>query len=320
MPAYVNSISGPLSGEDLGDTLTHEHTVFGFAGAEFDYRLESRTEEESISFLAPYLREAHDHGVRTIVDAAPADLGRNVRVDIELAKRTGLNIIMATGLYSALPLPHYANPHRPIDAEGLASNFAREINEGIGETGIRAGVIKVATTLAVMTPYAETALRAAGMAQAATGVAIITHTEEGTLGPEQLDAFECEGADLSRVVIGHNDTADLRYLLSILERGAVLGFDRMGYEELIPDRVRVATIVALVQLGFASQIVLSHDCNLGRLLPRGYELAPRAVPASYSHIHRVIVPMLIASGVEEPAVRQMLVGTPARVLAGHGAG
>jgi phosphotriesterase-related protein len=307
-PGLIHSVSGPLRAEQLGRTLMHEHTTILWPGAEHDYRRPPPVTQ--VDTLVARLETAKAAGISTIVDAAPGDLGRNPVIAAEAAARAGMNIICVTGQYSYYRMPWYDSPavarSNPTDADALAANFVREIEHGIGDTGIRAGLIKVATDAGELDAYEERALRAAARAHLATGAAIITHTQDGTLGPEQVAIFAEEGADLSRVVIGHNDTGDLAYLLGMLDSGVTLGYDRMGYEMFLPERVRMAALTTLLRLGYERQIVLSHDVVGGN-------------PSSHvemSYVCEVVVPRLLADGVSERAIDTMLIENPRRILCG----
>ena len=67
----------------------------------------------------------------------------------------------------------------------LYEGFMQEITKGIGLSAVKPGVIKVATGLNGISPVEEALLRAAARAGKETGLPIITHTEAGTMGPEQ---------------------------------------------------------------------------------------------------------------------------------------
>jgi phosphotriesterase-related protein len=312
MTPDVNTVLGPRPVGALGRVLMHEHTVIRWPGAEADYRplpLTAASDPAAeYAAVVAQLRRAKAAGISTIVDAAPADLGRNVDVDRRAAAETGVNILVVTGQYSCYRMPWYdptAMRWIATTADDLASNFVREIEQGIGDTGIRAGLIKVATPEGVVDAYSERALRAAARAHLQTGAPIITHTENGTLGREQVEIFASEGADLSRVVIGHNDTGDLAYLLDILDSGANLGYDRFGYENFLPERIRFGALLALLQLGFEKQIVLSHD-----LIPAV------ATRVDLAYVPDTIVPRLLDAGVPESAIDVMLVRNPRRIISG----
>ena len=159
-------------------------------------------------------------------------------------------------------------------------------------------------------------LRAAARAHKATGAPITTHTDEGTMGREQLDILADEGVDLQRVIIGHScGSADLRYHVDMLDRGCYLGFDRFGLEILQPDRLRLAALIGLLGIGFERQIVLSHDtvwCWRGRPLPVPVEtLAPNWDP---THVFQHIVPALREAGVRAGEDRRDADRQPAPLL------
>jgi phosphotriesterase-related protein len=308
----VSTVLGPLGADSLGRVLMHEHTTIRWAGAENDYRPLPLTgaadPEVELATVVAQLRKAKDAGISTIVDAAPADLGRNAEFDRRAATEADINIVAVTGQYSFYRMPWYdrrVNAYWQTQADDLAWNFVREIEEGIGDTGIKAGLLKVATDIEV-DDYSERALRAVARAHVQTGVGIITHTEAGTRGPEQCAIFAEEGADLSRVVIGHNDTGDLTYLLQILDTGAVLGYDRFGYEMYLPERIRFEALAALLRLGYEDQLVASHD------LVTAY--SPPQVDLDY--VPNVIAPKLLEAGISEAAIEKLFVTNPKRILAG----
>lgn len=135
--------------------------------------------------------------------------------------------------------------------------FTNEIEEGIGDTGVKAGVIKVATGFGTITDYEKMVLQAATRAQKRTDVPIISHTEAGTMGPEQVDILVAEGANPKQIAIGHaGGSADLKCHVSILDKGVNLAFDRLGLDAELwkagPDKFRKGCIVALISMGYTS--------------------------------------------------------------------
>jgi len=318
----VQTVTGACSPADLGRTLMHEHLLVGWPGWEA-YAAEDRGQRrERLARCVDQMEELHGLGVRTLLDPCPIDLGRDVELMAEVAERSGVRIVCATGLYKEdLGAPAYFK-FRTQFGDALAEMtdvFVRELTEGVGETGIRAGVIKVATGAHRITPYEELVLRAAARAHRATGAPITTHTDEGTMGVEQLDILTGEGVAPAAIVVGHScGSSNLDYHLTMLDRGAYLGFDRFGLELLHPDRARQAALIGLLGVGFERQIVLSHDtvwCWRGR--------AP-AVPASVladwqpTHLFRKVIPRLHEAGVSQGKVDTMLVDNPRRYFAGSG--
>ena len=137
------------------------------------------------------------------------------------------------------------------------------------------------------------------------------------MGPEQLDILASEGVDPRAVVVGHScGASDVHYHLTMLDRGATLGFDRFGLEILHPDRERLAVLIGLLGLGFERQLVLSHDtvwCWRGRAPALPPALAERWKP---TYVFETIVPQLRAAGVSQEKIRTMLVENPRRYFAG----
>src|SRR5580698_5403999 len=127
---------------------------------------------------------------------------------------------------------HFQGPGTIIGgSEPMVDMFVREITEGIGDTGVRAGILKCASDRPGITPGVERVLRAVAQAHRATGTPITTHTPTPPepWGLHQQRIFKEEGVDLSRVVIGHSGgTTNLAYHEEILANGSYLGFDHFG--------------------------------------------------------------------------------------------
>jgi phosphotriesterase-related protein len=313
----VQTVLGPVPLEQLGVTLMHEHLVIGWPGWVFD-PLVRFDRQRVINSLIERLHELKALGVSTFVDPCPIELGRNPELAALVAEATGMNIICATGLYTnRLGIPVYFR-QRTVDE--IAEIFTRELSNGIGSSGIRAGLIKCATGLNEITRHEEKCLRAAGRAHRATGAPIMTHTESATMGSEQLDILASEGVDFGRVIVGHScGTANLEYHLGLLDRGVFLGFDRFGLETVFPDRLRIAALAGLLSIGYARQVVLSHDyvgCFLGRSTFQTPESQRGLAKWSYTHLFKEILPKLRTIGVSEAQIQTMLVENPRRFFGG----
>ncbi|HEX2173449.1 MAG TPA: phosphotriesterase-related protein [Dehalococcoidia bacterium] len=310
----VNTVTGPIPVEELGRTLMHEHVLIAWPGWELDsaYRFDR---EAALQRAIEALSEIKSLGVDSLVDPCPMELGRDPEFLAEVSAGSGVRIICATGLYyERLGIPTYFK-QRTIDE--IAEIYVREITEGIGGTGIRAGIIKCATGLNRIGKHEEKALRAAARASKATGVPVTTHTEGGTMGPEQLDVFASEGLDLGQVVIGHScGSPNLEYHLKMLDRGATIGFDRIGLEMLLPDKIRLAALVGLIGAGYADQIVLSQDhvaCHAGRPLAREDVLETMGKP-SFAYLIKDFLPRVEATGVARSTIDSMMIGNPRRLF------
>lgn len=317
----INTVTGTCAAEQLGVTLMHEHLLIGWPGWESDTAAPAWNRGEAKRMCVDRMQELKALGVSALVDPCPIDLGRDVEFAAEVSQASGVQIVCATGLYKeesgAAPYYKFRGAFADTVAE-MTETFVREVSDGIGDTGIRAGLIKVATGPHQVTDYEKMVITAAARAHKATGAPITTHTDEGTMGREQLAILTAEGVDPRRVVVGHScGSADLRYHVDMLDTGATLGFDRFGLELLHPDRLRLAALIGLLGIGFERQIVLSHDtvwCWRGRAMPIPVEtLAPHWDPR---HVLLHIVPALRDAGVAQAKIDAMLIDNPRRYFAG----
>jgi phosphotriesterase-related protein len=307
--------------DQLGPTLMHEHTVIGYTGWDLDAGQMNFDIRELAKIVAVKLSEVTNYGVRTMVDATPDDLGRNVELDRIISNETGINIICSTGKYmdAGAMSSRIASKSVSVDmADRLYDTFMREITVGIHGSGIRAGIIKVATSKSRIFPYEEIVLRTAARVQKETGVPIISHTQEGTMGPEQASLLLAAGADPRKVVIGHMcGNSDIDYQAAVLNQGVSVNFDRWGLDILYPDKLRQETLLEILKLGFANRVVLSHD-HIAHWLIEQPDVPDFAKPLianwSYTHIFRNIIPELKQAGVSDGTITQLLVENPRKIF------
>ncbi len=262
----INTVTGPISPDKLGRTLIHEHFCFAYPGWFADITMAPFDPEAALQTNILAIEAAKAVGIQTIVDPTPNDTGgRDPMLYKELSKRTGINIICTTGLYTEKEgSPAYWQTRVVWGTDiskMIADMMIKEITDGIGLTGVKAGAIKVGSS-PIMTTYEEAVHSAAVIAQNATGVPIITHTEGPTGGPEQAAFLVKQGADPRKILIGHvNNSRDINYHRAILGCGTRIGFDRLGLGALlqVPDSESVSNIARLCGEGFLSNILLSHD-------------------------------------------------------------
>jgi phosphotriesterase-related protein len=324
----VMGVTGKLEGQDLGRTLVHEHILISYPGEELDPSYNpDRTEIKAIAI--DRLQELKSKGVSTIVDPCPIELGRDPELYAEVSQRSGVNVVFATGFYfEAQGVPLY---WRVRDAEEIAEFYLKELTDGVGKTGLRPGVIKAATGLEV-TPVEEKVLTGAAMASREAGCAIITHTENSRHGDRQQEIFAKGGADLSRVLIGHQDEqTSVNPIIALAERGTFVGMDRIGLEALAPDARRADHVAAVLKAGHLNRMCLSQDCVCALTSPRypfNVNLPPemkkvnplkswvaRQKPLSY--VVTTFAPMLQKRGVSDSEIETMLRDNPRRLLTGE---
>jgi phosphotriesterase-related protein len=318
----IETVTGPINADQLGITLIHEHFIFGYPGWYGDLTLGPFDREACLKAGIGMAEKIQACGVKTAVDATPNESGRDPELLKEISERTGLHIICATGYYyergSATPYFKARRALGKVENE-IYEMFKQENTVGIGKTGIKAGVIKLASSRDTITSYEQWFFRAAAKASKELGTPIITHTQEGRQGPEQAALLLGEGASPKRIMIGHMcGNTDMDYLLRTLEQGVFIGFDRFGIEGIVgtpTDKRRIACLIGLVGLGYADRIMISHDYVnywLGR--PGMSELASDMQP---THLFEDVLPVLRKAGITDAQVATMMVENPRRFLTGE---
>jgi phosphotriesterase-related protein len=316
--ATVPTSAGDIDVEDLGVVLMHEHVFIrteplqwgwpGFGGWD---------EEAEVAAARERLGRLKQAGVDTILDMTVPGLGRDLELVLRTVDGTGLKVMFATGYYTYdnLPFPfHYRGPGKLLDNDDhvLESLFERDVTAGIGDTGIRAAVLKVATDEQGVTPDVERLARAVASVSARTGTVICTHAHAPSRrGLEQQRIFAEQGIDLGRVMIGHsNETTDLGYLTQLIDNGSYLGWDRCGLSIAVPLGLQLDTLAELCKRGYAARLMLSHDKASFMDWFANAELDAVLPDWQYTYIHSGVLPGLRDRGVPDDQIEQILVRNP----------
>jgi phosphotriesterase-related protein len=308
----VNTVLGPIPGDKLGFTLGHEHVMISAGGIKENFPF-LFDDEATLGRIVGELKEARAGGVETIIDLTTVDLGRDIELFAEAAKKSEMQIIATTGIWLNIPLIF-----RDRDADFFAKIYIHEIEHGITGTGIKPGVIKASSDAEGVTPEGEAALRGAARAHRATGLPISTHQwAPDRIGARQVEVLLEEGVAPDRICIGHSaDTTDVEYLLGLLESGVFLSMDRYpGRDERPSWETRNATVKALIDHGYAGRIMLGHDYAPGPVFA-GEEPVVED-PTRYLFISTTAIPALREQGVGEEDIRAMTVDAPRHFLCGE---
>jgi len=184
--------------------------------------------------------------------------GRDVSFSRRVSEETGLQVVPCTGIYTYDYLPMFFVTR---DADAMADLFVHDIEQSIQGTGIKAAFLKCAADEPGVTENIDKVHRAVARASVRTGAPIMAHSRPASeTGPRQIEIFEEEGVDLSKVQLAHTgDTDDLDYIERVLEKGVYIGMDRYGLELFLPVERRNATVTALLERGYADRMLLSQD-------------------------------------------------------------
>jgi phosphotriesterase-related protein len=310
----VQTATGAIPHDQLGVTLSHEHLFLASPGMRGAYPWLTDPETE-IAHAVAQLEEAKAAGVRSIIEVSTPDLGRAPTMMQEASRRSGVHVVVASGIWLDIPR---ALQRAPID--DIAALFVHEIEDGLAEAECRAGVIKVANgdPPGIGDPQ-ERILRAAARAASRTGVPVTTHTGPYTIGREQMRIFAEEGLPPHLVAIGHSFTDDLEYLREVLSAGHFLSVDHFGMGRDLEARV-IEAVARLCADGHASRVMLGHDhaaeSALSGYTPwwEGHPAHPS--PSGYTYVFREVLPQLRKLGVPDTDIDAMLIAAPAAFLSG----
>jgi phosphotriesterase-related protein len=308
----VETTAGPVDVDELGLTLIHEH----FRGTDeagrfqFPHLYDEQRDWEMAMADANAVRS---HGVVTVVEPSAMFLHRDAAFSKRVAEESGLNVVLATGIYTYDHLPQFLLTR---DEDAVAEIFVHEIENGIQGTGIKPAFIKCAADEPGITPNVEKVHRAAARAAKQTGLPIMAHSRPASgTGPEQMKVFIDEGVDPSTVQIAHTgDTDDLDYIERLLETGCWIGMDRYGLDLFLPTEQRNKTVLALLERGYAERMFLSQDyCSTLDWFPFEMQdyLKQNEVPDwSMTFLFEKVIPDLKQGGMTDEQLEQMMVANP----------
>lgn len=302
----IETVRGPVPADQFGLALAHEHIMCDFAGAALTSR--QRWEVDAVvRTMRPHLQQVVDRGVRGFVDCTPAGIGRDPRVLRALAEATGLHIVTNTGYYGAGGGKYVPEHARTDTVEQLAARWVAECEQGIEDTGILPGFIKIGVNGASGQPPTLSAMdaklvEAAAIAAVRTGRSVTCHTGGAEAGLAAARLFIARGGAPARFVVAHADGHGAEAQRQVAELGAWVSFDAAGQR---PAAAHAAAIAALLPR-HADRVLLSGDAGwywVGE--PGGGQVR------GYTAVTDVLLPALRAAGVAPTTIEQLTVRNPA---------
>ena len=307
--AVIRTILKDISPQELasGPTLFHEHLSLRLAGLEEHFT-------DDVALMIEEVKAAANEGVRCIVDAGHADMGRNMDALQRISTESRMAIVASGGYYMQRTYPPEIATNTPDEIADRLVREARTQRWGaLGEIGQETGQL---------TDDEKKVFQAVAKVQARTGLPIFTHNAYfgsiPTKNPpvpkdaafRQLDVLESAGAKPEHVAIGHVcclDDAKAEVPRQLARRGAFVGFDRVTIP-IVPDTQKAATVMAMVEGGYADKVLISSDFYSARSLKKnGGAGVGQAVTA--------LKPMLLKAGMTEEMLHGILVDNPRRFLA-----
>jgi len=342
----VQTVLGVIDADSLGITLPHEHlltdlSIYFSEPAEASQRklAYEPIKLENLSWIYTHktqsledlkmndeqliIKEAllyKNEGGSTIVELSNNGLSRDPRGLARISRATGLNVIMGAGYYiGASHPPELATK----TTEEIAEEIVNDITAGVGDTGIRAGIIGEIGCTVPLLETEKKVLRASAIAQQRTGTAINIHpSSKGDLVLEIINILDKAGADLNRTTISH--VSHFGFSRTTLHRladaGCYIEIDNFGrpavpfppfvfgrHIDTPSDTQRIDTILQLINDGYLNHILISHDiCFKTDLVTYGGN--------GYAHILRNVIPWMKAKGISDEQIHTIMVENPKRVL------
>jgi predicted metal-dependent phosphotriesterase family hydrolase len=308
----IMTVRGPISPAQLGVTLSHEHCVVDFLGAE-NGRIRHDSEEATDAIL-PHLKRLRDLGCESIIECTPAYIGRDVRLLKSLSEASRLNIVTNTGYYGAAG-NKFIPKHALVETvDQLAARWLKEWQFGIDGTNIRPGFIKLGTEKGRLSDLHSKHVRAAARVHLQTGLTIAIHNGDGTAALDELRILEEERVSPSALVWVHAQNDPSRHL-EVARRGAWVSLDGFNSSEKNRDRYR-QFLIALREKELLDRVLLSHDhfWSVEGSGPRGTLKLANGGPKPYRALFTDLIPDLKKAGFAESEIRLLTVTNPAKAF------
>ena len=337
----VMTVTGAIAVSDMGITLPHEHILndcrcwwhkpteperqhlateplhMGIIG---ELRMDPFVNLDNCALDDEALADAElmhfkNAGGLTVVDPTCRGIGRNPRALVRISNATGLNIVMGSGYYLQTSHPPELK-HLSID--DVADEIVSEAHNGVGDTGIKIGLIGEIGVSADFTPDEEKSLRGAARAQRRTQLPLMVHLPAWYRHAHRvLDIVGEECGVLHHTILCHMNPSghDVDYQTSLAERGAFIEYDMLGMDywyadqhvQCPSDEDNARAIAGLVNHGFGDRLLLSQDVFIKMMLSYygGF---------GYAYVLKHFVPRLRRHGVSEKAIAAMLTSNPASIF------
>ena len=339
----VLTVLGPVDPADLGLTITHEHLlvdlsiVFVEPGDEEGRRLaeepvcignlgwirvnwssnRDNLVQKDVDLATREAARFKAAGGGALVDATSIGIGRNPAALAEISRAAGIHVVMGAGYYVA---PAHPDDFSSRTVDSITEEIVRDVQVGVGNTGIRSGIIGEIGCSWPWTDNEKKSVAAAVAAQRVTGAPLLIHPGRDQKAPIEIVNFiDSEGGDLSRTVMSHVDIRiyDREILRELAATGIYIEYDTFGLESPFPphapdtympsDYKRIEQLIGLIEDGFLERVVLAHDnCTKHRLREFGGH--------GFDHIPTTVTGWMKRQGMSQAQIDMLLIENPRRVL------
>lgn len=307
----VHTLTGPIEATDLGPVLPHEHLPMNFQAQDDD-----EFNQGSQAIVSRWYREIFDDleetPFHTLVDCSAIGHGRDIAFKRRLVGDRDIHAVLSTGFYLTDKQPPWALEKK---ADECADLLVEEIQNGIGGSDVRAGIIKLAPD--TTSEQSRKVCRAGAMASLRTGARITTHSVR--TNREHFDMLRGFGVPPERIYIGHADFAEFEENAYICAEGGNVLFTVWDIDYMIPDNLMYRRFMELAEAGHVDRILMSidfamavHDGRKPNFLSwMLYGIETR----THSYLHRNVIPKMQETfGLNDDDLRKITVDNPRRML------
>lgn len=304
MPTLYTAL-GPKRADELGLILPHEHIFVDLRPPDTPGHAQAEA-RDVIALMKPELERARAAGVSALVECTPVGVGRRADIVRAVSEAAGFPVVVPTGIYREPWAPAWA---QTASEDELCEWMRHELDDGIEQSGVRAGFIKLSAGDDGLTACETKILRAAARAGVATGAAIGSHTIRGRVVRDQLDILEACGFPAGRFIWIHA-SADPEFELNLemARRGAWIEYDWIG--DPATDAHFIERVQRMLAAGLGGRLLLSQD--------RGwYDPAQPGggSPKPFTYLTEKFLPKLRAAGVDDATVQTLVRHNPFRAFA-----
>ena len=303
----IMTVNGPIDPQKMGFTLTHEHVMADFIGAE-KFSKSRYNSDEVFETSLPFIKDIKAKGVDTFIDCTPAYLGRDAAILKRLSDATGINMLTTTGYYGAVNEKFVPKHAYGESAQQLADRWTNEWNKGIEDTSIKPGLIKTSTDKGPLTPMQRKLIQAAGITHLSTGLTIAVHSGNGTAALEQLEILKEQGVSPSaRIWVHAQNETNKEMHIRAGKLKTWVSFDGVNPDTLQTNLDHLKT---MKEHNLLEQVLVSQDSgwyNVGD--PKGGNFKP------YTCVITQFIPLLHENGFTQNEIDLIFKKNPAKAFA-----
>ncbi len=304
----IPTVTGEILPGRMGITSVHEHVPVGSNAEE---------RERSIAFAISELKQAKALGLDTIIEVSPT---RDAAALRQVSAATGVQVVCCTGSY--LLKEHQLS----MTVKDFESHMRREIEDGIGGTQVRPGVIKVAARGLPIKEAEKNLFIAAARIQQQYNLPICAHAVSGCA--EQQQILEKAGADLRHCYFSHIEAtfgwsgrsvnAQIDYLQKVVEKGSTLSFNNFGNWNHTKAEDLARILSELTRRGFDDRMVATMDLtwsfDKGDMKILWADTNADGKDRTYSYLLRKVVPWLRENGIPQKSIDKFISGNPEKLF------